>query len=248
MRTPGSKRCHYHGGAKARIPIGDRRRGGPDGHCGIYRRWLTDEEKECYDETLLGNLDAEIRVAKAKLAWIIKTHSANPEGGVKVEAKKGIVMSVKMVPYIEIAEKLTDQVRRLELARARLREHELPEDVALGTPAESELRAMGAVSKALEQHGESHPIIQECLQILVSVARMDPGYRGSHMRDRLRAVFRLLDTLSGRPREAQDNREHDTGALDELMARIRAGEFEQDAEPTNGDPTLKREGEPDVVS
>ncbi len=206
MRTPGSRRCHYHGGAKARIPRGDRRRGGPDGHCGIYRRWLTDEEKDCYDETLLGNLDDEIRVVKAKLAWIVKTHSANPEGGVKVEARKGTGVSVKMIPYIEIAEKLTDQVRRLELARAKLRDHELPDDSITeeGTVAgDSEMQAIGVVSKAIELHGESHPIIQECLQVLLSVARLDRGYRGSHVRNRLRAVFRLLDTLSGRPLESQ---------------------------------------------
>ncbi len=220
-------RCHYHGGAKARIPRGDRRRGGPNGHCGIYRRWLTDEEKDCYDETLLGNLDDEIRVVKAKLAWIVKTHSANPEGGIKVEARKGTGVSVKMVPYIEIAEQLTDQVRRLELARAKLRDYELPDFSAAqqGTSStDSEVQAISAVSKAIELHGESHPIIQECLQVLLSVARLDRGYRGSHGRDRLRAVFRILDTLSGRPGEAQPpSRDGEAkGAILALVESMRA--------------------------
>ncbi|MCP3998860.1 MAG: hypothetical protein GY722_27880 [bacterium] len=227
MRTPGSRRCHYHGGAKAQIPRGDRRRGGPDGHCGIYRRWLTDEEKDCYDETLLGNLDDEIRVVKAKLAWIIKVHSANPEGGIKVEARKGTGVSVKMIPYIEIAEQLTDQIRRLELARAKLRDHELADDSATeqGTSVtDSEVKAISAVSKAINLHGESHPIIQECLQVLLSIARLDQGYRGSNGRDRLRAVFRLLDTLSGRPGEAQPpSRDGEAkGAILALVESMRA--------------------------
>ena len=61
--THGSKRCHYHGGAKARIPKGDHRRGGPKHGVGIYRRFLLDNEKESYESAELGTFDHEIRLS-----------------------------------------------------------------------------------------------------------------------------------------------------------------------------------------
>lgn len=91
-----------------------------------------------------------------------------------------------------------------------------------------------AYARAVAIHGDTHPVIRECMADLLKIAKgADPGYRGRYIGDRLRAIFRILDMLAGRPREAPEPGKRDAGALDRFMDRVDAGEFEP--EDSDGD-------------
>lgn len=90
---------------------------------------------------------------------------------------------------------------------------------------------MLAVQRAIKIHGYDNPIVQECLSILVCIARAYDGYRGRYIGERLRAANRLLDTLLGKPREMQPAEGDAKSAIRSLIDRIESGEFEDQDKP-----------------
>lgn len=112
--TPGSRRCHFHGGAKAKIPPGDPGRGGAAVKHGLYAKFLRDpDEKRVYAEARALDLEEEVRVAKGKLAWTLKKHAKDPDGGVVVGVTEH---GDRIKPWIEIVQAHLDNLRKLVLA------------------------------------------------------------------------------------------------------------------------------------
>jgi hypothetical protein len=108
-----------HGGAKAKIPPGDPRRGGAAVTTGIYSKYLRPDTPVTIDAYLaakVGDLDEEIRVAKAYLAWAIEQHQGDPLGGIQYSF--GRVQSWRS--WETIVGEHQDKVRKLELARSKI--------------------------------------------------------------------------------------------------------------------------------
>ncbi len=108
-----------HGGAKAKIPPGDPRRGGAAVATGIYARHLHDDSPvrlRAYLDAKVGDLDEEIRVAKAYLAWAIEQHQLDPDSGPEVTS--GRITSYRL--WETIVGEHQDKVRKLELARSKI--------------------------------------------------------------------------------------------------------------------------------
>ncbi len=150
--TPGSRRCHYHGGAKAKIPRGDPRQGGRKPTTGLYVRHLKPEQLEAHEmaKATVGSLDEELALARANLDWAVKRWSGRPGGGVLVE--KGRVTKIRL--YADVVLEHIDRIRALEKARAEILKVAPPESRDLKTyevwvQAQAELEA-----KAMKEQGE----------------------------------------------------------------------------------------------
>lgn len=76
-----------------------------------------------------------------------------------------------------------------------------------------EKKAQLAVNKAIQTYGIDNPVVKECLQILLCIARAEPGYRGRYVGERLRAVNRLIDQLAGKPKETVEHSGEVTHAI-----------------------------------
>lgn len=111
----GSIRCRFHGGGKAKFPPGDPRRGGVERRTGLYARHLPPEQLEAFDAAALGNLDQEIRLAKANLDWAVQRWTEDPLGGVvTTRGDKSITERL----WVDIVREHGEHVRKLEAARA----------------------------------------------------------------------------------------------------------------------------------
>ena len=62
-----------------------------------------------------------------------------------------------------------------------------------------EKQLIATVNKAIKELGEDHPIVLECLNIMIKIARGEPGYVGRYVPARLSAVNGLLDRVIGTP-------------------------------------------------
>jgi len=113
----GVTRCRMHGGTRQRkAGTGDPALGGAPVQTGVYAKYLRGKYRADHDAARLGDLDEEIRVAKAYLAGHIRKHQADPCGGIHVSS--GPITRVRL--YADVVAELLDRIRKLELARAQL--------------------------------------------------------------------------------------------------------------------------------
>lgn len=111
----GGTRCRMHGGTKQRLPKGDPRRGGRPPVSGYYAKYLPKDMLVDYANAKLGTLDAEIQVAKAHLARVIRLWGENPTGGWKYNVNG----TMHFTTYESAVLVHQENVRRLESARAQ---------------------------------------------------------------------------------------------------------------------------------
>ena len=91
----------------------------------------------------------------------------------------------------------------------------------MGGVNDPERESLDAMSRAIALHGETHPVVAQCMQDLLKIARGVEGYRGRYIGDRYRAICRVLDMLVGKPREApRPGRGNARGAIAALMDDI----------------------------
>lgn len=118
----GAKRCKLHGGLQ-QVPEGSRpgakRPRGNLKH-GLYsKKFKLPGMLEDFQEAdaLTGTLDQELRVARSYLAWSIKRHQADPEGGVVVSVGEH---GQKIRAYADLVQEYGDRVRALEATRSKM--------------------------------------------------------------------------------------------------------------------------------
>ena len=128
--TRGSKRCHYHGGKVARIPKGDPRRGGRrllhggDKHLKagtLYANRLTDTQRATFDASPVGELDAEIRLARTLLDTYLAEHGLDVAGGLVVSHSDGkATVSESIALHAENIGRILERIAKLERVRGKL--------------------------------------------------------------------------------------------------------------------------------
>ncbi len=109
--------------------------------------------------------------------------------------------------------------RRRRTIRVRKASDEPPEEKRARTKHalfRNEQKAVKSVTEAIALYDESHPLVQDCLQTMIKISKGSPGYRGRYVGTRMRAISRIMDTLTGRPREAPPP----PGAEDESKSAI----------------------------
>jgi hypothetical protein len=119
-----------HGGAKARIPKGDPRRGGQRlKHGGdkrlpastLYANRLTADQRATFDGSPVGELDAEIRLARTLLDSYLAEHGLDAGGGLVVSRSDGKHTASQTVAlHSESIGKILERIAKLERVRAKL--------------------------------------------------------------------------------------------------------------------------------
>lgn len=112
-----------HGGGKVRFVPGSKHRNNTPQKHGLYSKFIRNkDERRIYRRADVDKIDDEIRVAKAKLAWSLRQHMRQPDGGVVVSESNGPQgSSTKIMLWIEIVERHLDNVRKLVATRAALK-------------------------------------------------------------------------------------------------------------------------------
>ena len=116
--TEGSKRCHYHGGAVARMPVGCKQRGGGPITHGLYVRHLDAEQQAIFHAASVDAIDDEIRLAKTILDTVVKRWAFDPTGGV-IQSRGDSVIRERL--HVDIVREQAETVGRLLKIRARLK-------------------------------------------------------------------------------------------------------------------------------
>jgi hypothetical protein len=100
-----------------------------------------------------------------------------------------------------------------------------------------EVQAIDLARKACEQLGEDDPVVVEFLAMLAAIARGDPGWRGRHIGERLRAIDKFLDRRMGKPVQPVDH----SGKIGFTLEDLLTGKT--DSEPGTGPPGTHAPGD-----
>ena len=65
-----------------------------------------------------------------------------------------------------------------------------------------EVAAVKSLKQAIDELGEGHPIVRECIERLLAIARGEKA--GRYIGDEYRAIVQLLDRIQGKPKERQE--------------------------------------------
>lgn len=83
-----------------------------------------------------------------------------------------------------------------------------------------EVKLVELVDVAIKRFGVDDPVIRQCLETQLKIARGDYlGRRGRHIGESLRAVNQILDRLVGRPRERSPEG-GDFSDVDRFLAKL----------------------------
>lgn len=95
---------------------------GPKPTTRLYVRHMQPEQQEAFESAPIDSLDEEIRAAKASLDWAYAKWAADPNGGQLIQTGK----FSKVRLWADLVQEHHDRVRKLVLARAKLREQAPP--------------------------------------------------------------------------------------------------------------------------
>jgi len=174
------------------MPPGDPRRGGRPPVSRLYQRHLQPPQIEAFQDAPIGDLDNEIRLAKANLDEVVRRQQTNPGGGLVLSVTNTDgSKTVRFRPWFEIELEHLDKIRRLEETRAALLDQEDLAEVPNEDPA---------------------------LAVVEGV--MSGRIRGPHTLERLRAAIFLREDTVGKP--IQRMKVTATLSLGEIVAAAQA--------------------------
>lgn len=129
-RPDGSRtvHCKFHGGKNEAAPPGDPIRGGRPPTHGLHAKYLPQEFRDELADGI-GSIDEEISVTRVFYVRAVKEYLDNPRGGIPiaVEQKNG-APSVRIRPWAEVVDLLSDKLRKLRLARVAIAQQSPPDD------------------------------------------------------------------------------------------------------------------------
>jgi len=123
--TPGSRRCKFHGGAKAKLLPGDPGRGGAQVTTGLYATVLRDGDLAAYAlaRGSLGNLDEEIALARAQLHKYLDKHGLDIDGArIKSKSTSKDGSSASYESHMDVVLAHLDKIAKLERIRSEMLE------------------------------------------------------------------------------------------------------------------------------
>lgn len=127
----GSNRCKLHGGKSTGAPAKNQN---ARTH-GIYSSYLSDEEKDVWDQVKLGEVDDELRLTRIRLMRALRAE--NERGNtLEIDSEKvetgengGTVTTTKVRDYSSLIDRLTGRIESLERTRAELLKNNPPSDL-----------------------------------------------------------------------------------------------------------------------
>lgn len=146
----GSNRCKLHGGKSTGAPAKNQN---ARTH-GIYSSYLSDEEKDVWDQVKLGEVDDELRLTRIRLMRALKAE--NERGNtLEIDSEKvetgengGTVTTTKVRDYSSLIDRLTGRIESLERTRAELLKNNPPSDLPV---ALIEIEVVGGRTDATAQ-------------------------------------------------------------------------------------------------